>query len=136
MCYTKVTAGGITHEMWLPVMDNSNSAMKDEPYEVQTRNGKKTVQAFTMFDVNKTLMRCLVKNLAMFGLALYIYSGEDLPEVDPVDATPYLRQIENCTTLEELKKVYIASVRACGELSILESAKDTKKTQLSMKEQS
>ena len=27
-------------------------------------------------------MRCLVKNLAMFGLGLYIYSGEDLPEIE------------------------------------------------------
>lgn len=25
-------------------------------------------------------MRCLVKNLAMFGLGLYIFAGEDLPE--------------------------------------------------------
>lgn len=33
-----------------------------------------------MFDINKTIMRCLVKNLAMFGLGLYIYAGEDLPE--------------------------------------------------------
>jgi hypothetical protein len=33
-----------------------------------------------MFDVNKTIMRCLTKNLAMFGLGLYIYAGEDLPE--------------------------------------------------------
>ena len=35
-----------------------------------------------MFNVNKTLMRCLVKNIAMFGLGLYIYSGEDLPEIE------------------------------------------------------
>ena len=28
-------------------------------------------------------MRCLVKNLAMFGLGLYIYAGEDLPDVEP-----------------------------------------------------
>lgn len=27
-------------------------------------------------------MRCLAKNLAMFGLGLYIYSGEDLPEIE------------------------------------------------------
>ena len=33
-----------------------------------------------MFDINKTIMRCLTKNLAMFGLGLYIYAGEDLPE--------------------------------------------------------
>ena len=35
-----------------------------------------------MFDVNKAIMRCLVKNLAMFGVGLYIYAGEDLPEGD------------------------------------------------------
>ena len=33
-----------------------------------------------MFDINKTIMRCLVKNLAMFGMGLYIYAGEDLPD--------------------------------------------------------
>ena len=33
-----------------------------------------------MFEINKTIMRCLTKNLAMFGLGLYIYAGEDLPE--------------------------------------------------------
>ena len=36
-----------------------------------------------MFDINKTIMRCLTKNLAMFGLGHYIYAGEDLPESKP-----------------------------------------------------
>ena len=86
MCYTKVCAGGVTHEMWLPVMNGANKAMKLVPYKyiVKGWNGnsdqEKTVEALTMFDVNKTIMRCLVKNLAMFGLGLYIYAGEDLPE--------------------------------------------------------
>lgn len=80
MCYTKVTANGLTHEMWLPVMDGANKAMKREPYIYKTYKGEKTVEAFTMFDINKTIMRCLVKNLAMFGLGLYIYAGEDLPD--------------------------------------------------------
>ena len=35
-----------------------------------------------MFDINKTIMRFLVKNLAMFGLGHYIYAGEDLPQDD------------------------------------------------------
>ena len=35
-----------------------------------------------MMDINKTIMRCLVKNLAMFGLGLYIYAVEDLPETE------------------------------------------------------
>lgn len=80
MVMTSVTIDGQTLEMWLPVMDGANQAMKKDSYEYSTRYGVKTVDAATMFDVNKTLMRCLVKNLAMFGLGLYIYAGEDLPE--------------------------------------------------------
>ena len=89
MVYTKVTIDGITHEMWLPVMDGANKAMKSLPYTYKVKeyaNGRwtggytdKIVEAATMFDINKTIMRCLVKNLAMFGLGLYIYAGEDLP---------------------------------------------------------
>lgn len=105
MVYTTVTVDDLTHEMWLPVMDGANQAMKAHPYEytVKNKNFKyakkdkdgvyrdrygneqpeyvtKTCEAATMFDINKTIMRCLVKNLAMFGLGLYIYAGEDLPE--------------------------------------------------------
>lgn len=80
MVYTSVTAGGLTYEMWLPVMDGANKAMKAVDYTYKTRFGEKTCEAMTMFDVNKTVMRCLVKNLAMFGLGLYIYAGEDLPQ--------------------------------------------------------
>lgn len=80
MVYTTVTIEGQTHEMWLPVMDSNNKAMKAEPYTVKTKYKEIEVKAATMFDVNKTVMRCLTKNLAMFGLGLYIYAGEDLPE--------------------------------------------------------
>lgn len=82
MVFTEVTIEGLTHEMWLPVMDGANKAMKSEPYTYTTRYGEKTVESATMFDINKTIMRCLVKNLAMFGLGLYIYAGEDLPTVE------------------------------------------------------
>ena len=80
MVYTKVSADGIEHEMWLPVMNGANKAMKNKPYTYSTKYGEKDVEAFTMFDINKTIMRCLTKNLAMFGLGLYIYAKEDLPE--------------------------------------------------------
>lgn len=84
--YTEVTVDNITHEMWLPVMNTSNKAMRLEPYtyKVYDRFKKeyveRTVEVASMFDINKTIMRCLVKNLAMFGLGLYIYAGEDIPE--------------------------------------------------------
>jgi hypothetical protein len=80
MCYTRVTIDDITHEMWLPVMDSHNEAMLDHERTVKTKYSEYKVPACTMFDVNKTVMRCLTKNLAMFGLGLYIYAGEDLPE--------------------------------------------------------
>lgn len=84
MVFTKVTIEGITREMWLPVMDGANKAMLDHPYEYTVKQYGKEVtkkcEKATMFDINKTIMRCLTKNLAMFGLGLYIYAGEDLPE--------------------------------------------------------
>lgn len=107
MVETNVTIEGKTKSMWLPVMDNNNRAMKSEPYTYTVKNqnfkyakwnderkayidsyGKvqkefveKKVEAATMFDINTAIMRCLTKNIAMFGLGLYIYRGEDLPTV-------------------------------------------------------
>ena len=78
MVYTTVTIGEETHEMWLPVMDGANNPMRLEPYDIEMRWGKKHVEAATMFDINKTVMRCLTKNLAMFGIGLALYAGEDL----------------------------------------------------------
>lgn len=80
MCHTTVTIEGETLEMWLPVMDGANKSMLKRSYTYSTRYGDKTVESATTFDINKTIMRCLVKNLAMFGLGIYIYAGEDLPE--------------------------------------------------------
>jgi hypothetical protein len=95
MVFTNITMFGKTREMWLPVMDNNNNAMLKEPYSYQVKKyeynpttkkkefmgnyEEKKVEKATMFDVNKTIMRCLTKNIAMFGLGLYIYAGEDLP---------------------------------------------------------
>jgi hypothetical protein len=86
MCHTKVTIEDKTLPMWLPVMDGKNKAMRKTPYKYMTKYGEKSVEAATTFDINKTIMRCLVKNLAMFGMGIYIYAGEDLPE-NEVEAT-------------------------------------------------
>lgn len=80
MVHTSVTIEGETLDMWLPVMDSANNAMKDKPYTIKTKYKEIEVKQATMFDINKTIMRCLVKNIGMFGLGLYIYAGEDLPE--------------------------------------------------------
>ena len=64
MVYCDVTAFGKTMKMRLPVMDFRNQAVKN-PSSV---------------DINKAMMRCLAKCIACFGIGLYIYSGDDLPE--------------------------------------------------------
>ena len=76
MVRTEVYADELCYEMWLPIMDMRNNA----------------ILAPKMTDVNKTIMRCLTKNLAMFGLGLYIYAGEDLPEDED---EPQVKPIQN-----------------------------------------
>lgn len=130
--FTEVTVDGITHEMWLPVMDNKNKAMKLEPYTYSAWDSykktyvEKTVAAASMFDINKTIMRCLVKNLSMFGLGLYIYAGEDVPTTTddnngngnaapnpptpqkPVDKYAGIKNaINNCNDVTALMSLYL-----------------------------
>jgi len=115
MCSTEVTIEGETLEMWLPVMDGANKAMKLEAYEYTTRYGKKTCQGATMFDINKTIMRCLVKNLAMFGLGHYIYAGDDLPQDDKSVAeklaTPKKDTTKKATTKKATPKKEVTTIK-------------------------
>lgn len=61
---TSIVIDGQEKTCWLPVMDNTNSAIKNP----------------NAFVVNKTIMRCLVKTAAMFGLGLNVYNGETFNE--------------------------------------------------------
>jgi hypothetical protein len=61
-----VTVQGITLSQIHPVLDGKNRPLM-EP---------------SAFDINTSIQRCLVKAIALQGLGLYIYSGEDLPESD------------------------------------------------------
>ena len=56
----------------LPVMDNRNRAIQNPD----------------AFAVNTAIMRCLAKAIAMHGLGLYIYAGEDLPEAEKAEPNP------------------------------------------------
>ena len=131
MVYTSVTINGITHEMWLPVMDGANKAMRNTPYKYMTKyNGEKTCEAATMMDINKAIMRCLVKNLAMFGLGLYIYAGEDLPEgekepekaIDP--AGPEFTRPVVVTKKEDVKPALAAKVDRVATLPTVTKEKE------------
>lgn len=82
MVSTTVTVDDLTIPMHLPVLDGANKSMKAEAYTYSTKYKDKECAAASMFDINTAIMRCLTKNLAMFGLGLYIYAGEDIPSVD------------------------------------------------------
>ena len=56
----------------LPVMDNRNRSIVDPD----------------SFAVNTAIMRCLTKCIALFGLGLYIFGGEDLPEAEKAEPNP------------------------------------------------
>jgi hypothetical protein len=100
---TEVTIEGETIPMQLPVMDNMNRAQRHIVYQ----KFNKDIQPATMFDINTAIMRCLTKNLAMFGLGSYIYAGEDLPMVETeVDLSAIQIKVDSCTTLDELQMLF------------------------------
>ena len=59
-----VTVQGVTLSQIHPVLDGRN----------------RPILAPTSFDINTSIQRCLVKAIALHGLGLYIYAGEDLPD--------------------------------------------------------
>jgi len=64
MVWVTVTMFGKPMTCFLPVMDHRNKPITNPD----------------AFQVNTALMRCMTKGLALHGLGLYIYAGEDLPE--------------------------------------------------------
>jgi hypothetical protein len=64
MVFVTVTMFNKPMTCQLPVMDYRNKAIPNPD----------------AFAVNTAIMRCMTKALALHGLSLYIYAGEDLPE--------------------------------------------------------
>jgi len=59
-----VTVQGVTLSQVHPVLD-----AKNRPIELPNS-----------FEINTSIQRCLVKAIALHGLGLYVYAGEDLPQ--------------------------------------------------------
>lgn len=84
-----VTINGHTETETLPVMDNKNVPLGTiAPVWVKKDGAAKATKEYgptpmpTTFDINTSHKRCMVKAIALHGLGLYIYNGEDVPEVD------------------------------------------------------
>lgn len=124
MVGVSVVIKGHAKQCMLPVMDHRNKAIKNPD----------------AFAVNTALMRCLAKCIAMHGLGLYIYAGEDLPEdarrdelktfaQDMLDANANGKQLhairawydpaswsKNHEEAQEEKKFVWGLLRECSEL--------------------
>jgi hypothetical protein len=87
----EVCVGGVCHSQIHPVLNSRN-----QPIEKPT-----------VFDINTSIQRALVKAIALHGLGLYIYAGEDLPEVKKAEVDKEASdKILACKSLEELKTVF------------------------------
>ena len=88
---TNIMTENITKEMHLFVMDGKNKAQRHIEYTYDTKYSKDNkVEPATMFDINTTIMRCLVKNIALFGFGISLYKGEDINEItNKQNKTPY-----------------------------------------------
>lgn len=85
--------------MWLPVMNHLNKAIINPD----------------AMDINKAVMRCLAKAIAMCGLGHYIYAGEDLPVDDETSKTK---------SQEHSQKSTQQNVNSTQNKSILDKLKD------------
>ncbi len=64
-----VTVQGVTLSQIHPVLDARN----------------RPIAIPSSFDINTSIQRCLVKAIALHGLGLYIYAGEDIPSSDGIN---------------------------------------------------
>lgn len=68
MVWVTVTMFGKPMTCFLPVMNHRNQPIQNPD----------------SFQVNTAIMRCMTKGLALHGLGLYIYAGEDLPQSEEI----------------------------------------------------
>ena len=101
MVFCTVTAFGKSMTAQLPVMDYRNKAIPNPD----------------SFAVNTAMQRCLAKAIALHGLGLYIYAGEDLPPDDedlriPEKAIPvdfYIAELQAKDSPADLRSAYALS---------------------------
>lgn len=92
MVFCAVTAFGKTMTAQLPVMDHRNKAISNPD----------------AFQVNVAMQRCLAKAIALHGIGLYIYNGEDLPEAPKISKQEAIKLLDSSKSLAELKKVWVS----------------------------
>lgn len=122
MVFCTVNALGKSMTMHLPVMDHKNNALKNP-------DARK---------ISDAMMRCLAKCIATFGIGLYIYAGEDLPQdVDYEPSEDVLAAVDAINSAEDVeslqahyKAAYKLFQKDANALKLIINAKDSKKHEL------
>ena len=123
MVFCRVDAFGKSMTAQLPVMDYKNKAISNPD----------------AMSVNTAMQRCLAKAIALHGIGLYIYSGEDVPniETEVVDVTDIVVALSESADVDALKKIYLSAVKFCDgnqdALKLILDAKNLRKTSLEIK---
>lgn len=101
MVFCTVHAFGVSRTAQLPVIDHRNKPIANPD----------------SFQINTSMQRCLAKAIALHGLGLYIYAGEDLPDegdkpepkpkpepkVTAAALTKAKEDLANCESVEALR---------------------------------
>jgi hypothetical protein len=105
MVWVDVTLNGKTRTGFLPIMDHRNKPIPEPD----------------AFQVNTAIMRCMTKTLALFGLGLYIYAGEDLPYDDePVEQKEEVKPKDD----QAAKNLEFFAEKMVGMVSIAQTSKE------------
>jgi hypothetical protein len=86
MVWVTVTLFGQPRTCMLPVMDYKNKPILNPD----------------AFAVNTAIMRCMTKALALHGLGIYIYAGDDLPQSDAPTTMGELTKQEDAPKYEKI----------------------------------
>jgi hypothetical protein len=104
MVFCTVNAFGVSRTAQLPVIDHRNKPITNPD----------------AFQINTSMQRCLAKAIALHGLGLYIYAGEDLPDegdkpepkpkpepkVTAAALTKAKEDLANCESVEALRACF------------------------------
>ena len=102
MVVVAVRIQGIVRTCHLPVMNSSNQPISIAGRQFKDKYGNEKVERLDSFNLNTAIMRCMTKCLALFGLGLYIYAGEDLPEAED-ELMPVAKSSEVSQVIEKPK---------------------------------
>jgi len=109
MVFCSVTAFGKAMTAQLPVMNHRNQPIPEPD----------------AFQINTAMQRCLAKAIALHGLGLYIYAGEDVPpsehKLPDEQLQAFLTRITEAQDEKALREVWKEAATACKEIADAES---------------